>query len=244
MNILITAGNTFVPIDEVRGITNVFTGRTGADIAAEALRRGHQVHLLTSRPEIATASDQARRSFEAFRTFEELQDLMEKSLRSGEFQACIHSAAVSDFQTAGVYAPAPHTHFVTTNCVWQSRGARPPGLVDRSAAKIKSDEPELWLRLVRTPKLVDRVRADWNFRGILVKFKLEAAVSDEELLEIAERSRAQSDADLMVANTLEARQAWAFVGAAPGHYERVERNALPSTLLNRVEQLGKERGHG
>ena len=30
MNLLITAGNTLAPIDRVRGLTNVFTGRTGA----------------------------------------------------------------------------------------------------------------------------------------------------------------------------------------------------------------------
>ena len=29
MNLLITAGNTLAPIDRVRGLTNVFTGRTG-----------------------------------------------------------------------------------------------------------------------------------------------------------------------------------------------------------------------
>ena len=33
MNILVTAGNTIVPIDRVRCITNVFTGRTGTAIA-------------------------------------------------------------------------------------------------------------------------------------------------------------------------------------------------------------------
>jgi phosphopantothenate-cysteine ligase/phosphopantothenoylcysteine decarboxylase/phosphopantothenate--cysteine ligase len=51
MNLLVTAGNTLVPIDKVRGITNIFTGRTGASIALEAHRRGHGVTLLTSHPE-------------------------------------------------------------------------------------------------------------------------------------------------------------------------------------------------
>ena len=43
MNILVTAGNTQVFIDQVRCITNIFTGRTGAAIAVEAYRRGHSV---------------------------------------------------------------------------------------------------------------------------------------------------------------------------------------------------------
>ena len=67
---------------------------------------------------------------------------------------------------------------------------------------------------MRAPKLVDRIRGDWGFRGVLVKFKLEVGMSDEELLEVAERSRRQSDADLMVANTLEGAAHWAYLGPA------------------------------
>ena len=51
MNLLVTAGNTLAPIDRVRGLTNVFTGRTGAAVALHAHGRGHHVVLLTSRPE-------------------------------------------------------------------------------------------------------------------------------------------------------------------------------------------------
>ena len=169
---------------------------------------------------------------------------MERTLASGNFEALIHCAAVSDYQPAGIYAPAPHTHFVTTDCHWQSRGARPPALVDRSAAKVKSSEPELWLRLVRTPKLVDRVRSDGRFSGVLVKFKLEVAVSDDELHDIAERARVQSHADFMVANTLEGASTWAILGPADGHYDRVSRADLPARLLAAVERLHKERAHG
>jgi phosphopantothenoylcysteine synthetase/decarboxylase len=116
--------------------------------------------------------------------------------------------------------------------------------VDRSAAKVKSSAPELWLRLVRTPKLVDRVRSDWRFAGVLVKFKLEAGISEEELHDVAERSRLQSNADLMVANTLEGAQTWAILGPAAGQYDRVSRADLPARLLAALERLYKERAHG
>jgi phosphopantothenate-cysteine ligase/phosphopantothenoylcysteine decarboxylase/phosphopantothenate--cysteine ligase len=244
MNILVTAGNTYVPIDQVRGITNIFTGRTGSQIATHAYEFGHHVTLLTSHPELVESVADTRWTVQAYRTFDDLQQLMEQSLASGGFDALIHCAAVSDYQPAGVYAPAPHTHFVTTDCHWESRGARPPALVDRSAAKVKSSAPELWLRLVRTAKLVDRVRSDWRFAGVLVKFKLEAGVSEEELHDVAERSRLQSSADLMVANTLEGMQTWAILGHAQGGYERVSRADLPSRLLAAVERVHKERSHG
>ncbi len=108
---------------------------------------------------------------------------------------------------------------------------------------MKSDEPELWLRLVRAPKLIDLVRADWNFRGLLVKFKLEVGVEDARLLEIAERSRVHSAADLMVANTLEGAGSHAFLGPQGGAYQRVGRGDLAARLLDALETLHRERVH-
>ena len=108
----------------------------------------------------------------------------------------------------------------------------PSRLVDRAAGKVKSDEPELWLRLVRTPKLIDKTRSEWGFRGVLVKFKLEVGKTDQELLEIAERSRRQSQADLMVANTLEDAAHWAFLGPLPDGYHKVSRRDLAGRLID------------
>ncbi len=98
------------------------------------------------------------------------------------------------------------------------------------------------LRLVRTPKLVDRIRAAWGFGGVLVKFKLEVGVTEEELRTIAERSRQQSQADWMVANTLDGLT-WALLGSADG-YDRYRRDELPGRLLDAVERSHRERGDG
>ena len=86
-----------------------------------------------------------------------------------------------------------------------------------------------------TPKLVDKIRGEWGFRGTLVKFKLEVGVSDADLLQVAEASRVHSMADLMVANTLDGYD-WAFVGAKD--YARVSRADLATHLLTRLEARG------
>jgi phosphopantothenoylcysteine synthetase/decarboxylase len=169
---------------------------------------------------------------------------MQAAVAHGGFDAVIHCAAVSDYHAAGIYAPEPETHFRPESGRWESTAAGPPTLVDRAAGKVKSDEPELWLRLVRTPKLADRIRTDWGFRRILVKFKLEVGVSESRLLEVAERSRRQSEADLMVANTLEGSQDWAYLGPVEGAYQRLGRTELAPRLLAEVERLHKERGGG
>jgi phosphopantothenate---cysteine ligase (CTP) len=251
MRLLVTAGNTLVPIDRVRGLTNVFTGKTGARIAVEGYRRGHDVVLLTSHPDVVaplggpTVGSCQRWQVQTFRTFDDLQAMMPTALAEApRIEAVIHCAAVSDYLAGGIYSPAGETSFDAALGRWQSTGPMPPTLIDRAAGKVKSDEPELWLRLVRAPKLIDQVRTTWRFSGVLVKFKLEVGRGDDDLLAIAERSRRHSSADLMVANTLEGADSWAFVGPIQGRYERVDRPQLAARLLDEVEQLHGERVHG
>jgi phosphopantothenoylcysteine synthetase/decarboxylase len=177
-------------------------------------------------------------------TFDDLSRKMEWQVRSGSWDAVIHCAAVSDYQVAGVYAAAPGTRFVQDRGSWEADDQKSPTLEKSLAAKVKSDEVELWLRLVRTPKLVDRVRSQWDFHGVLVKFKLEVGVTDERLLEIAEQSRVQSSADLMVANTLEDKDSWALLGPIDGRYQRVSRAELAERLVTAIEELHRGEKHG
>lgn len=249
MNVLITAGNTQIPIDRVRCLTNIFTGRTGAQIALCAQQRGHKVTLCTSHPRVVEdLSPEVNREnsleIRPYRTFEELDDLMAAALRPRSVDALIHSAAVSDYLAGGVYSPATGTQFIPQTGQWHGSEHASPTMVDRAAGKVKSDEDELWLRLVRAPKLVDKVRNEWGFQGVLVKFKLEVGVSEERLLEIAERSRRHSAADLMVANTLEGSADWAVLGPIDGAYRHIVRSELADRLMDEVERLTRSRTHG
>lgn len=235
MNVLVTAGNTQAPIDRVRCITNVFTGRTGTQIAVEASRRGHQVTLLTSHPQVlraaAPALDVGAVTLEEYRTFEDLKGLMAAMVPGGKFDVLIHAAAVSDYMVAGIYAPVTGTVFDPTTGAW-AHGK----MVDVSAGKVKSHHSELWMRLTQTPKLADLVRSPWGFRGVFVKFKLEVGLTDAELQEVAARSREQSDAELIVANTLEGKDTVAWIGDRVGGWERVKRADLAKRLMDRVEK--------
>jgi phosphopantothenoylcysteine synthetase/decarboxylase len=246
MNVLVTAGNTQVPIDRVRCLTNIFTGRTGARVALRARACGHTVTLLTSHLDVVAELHGGPPPAEGwavrpYRTFDDLLALMAGAVRAGGLDAVIHSAAVSDYLAGGVYSPAPGTRFDPDIGRWDGS---PPALLDRAAGKVKSDEPELWLRLVRAPKLIDRVRPDWGFRGVLVKFKLEVGVDEARLLDIAERSRRHSSADLMVANTLEGATEWAYLGPVGGDYQRIERGDLAARVIDAVERLYAERTRG
>ena len=247
MNFLVTAGNTQSMIDRVRCVTNIFSGRTGAAVARTAWGRGHTVTLATSHPDVLTEfginpRDPGERfTVVPYSTFDDLASLMQNQFRTGTFDAVCHSAAVSDYLPAGTYTPDPGTYYNARTNQWEARSG-PPSLTEQKAGKIKSSEPELWLRLVRAPKLVDRVRQPWGFAGILVKFKLEVGIGEQELVEVAEASRRQSDADFMVANTLDGAAHWAYVGPIAERYERVTRRELPDRLVLALEDRFQERG--
>jgi len=93
------------------------------------------------------------------------------------------------------------------------------------------------MKFTPTPKLVDFVRSLWHFSGILVKFKLEVGISDGELLAIARISRAHSEADFLVANTLESYETDAWLVDRNDSAERIDRSELPAILLNRIERV-------
>ncbi|MEI7687397.1 MAG: phosphopantothenoylcysteine decarboxylase [Planctomycetota bacterium] len=237
MNVLVTAGNTQTLIDKVRCITNIFTGRTGASLALEAWRRGHRVRLVTSHPEVVVDLARGLKNFpderwsvSKYQTFDDLHVLLEASLRHDGLDAVLHTAAVSDYRAAGIFAPDSAATFDERTGAVQGR------FIDRAAGKIKSDEPELWLRLTRTPKLVDLFREPWGFRGLVVKFKLEVDKTMPELIAIGEHSRRQSHADFMVINTLEEAADWALLGPLDGQYPLVPRGDLARRVIDVVEQ--------
>ena len=246
MNFLVTAGNTQSPIDRVRCVTNVFSGRTGAAVARTAWGRGHTVTLVTSHPHalleygLNHRAPGPRFTILLYQTYDDLAGILRARIGATPFDAVCHSAAVSDFLAAGTFTPAPGTTFDPKSGEWKGE-AGTPILTEQTAGKIKSTEPELWVRLVPAPKLIDQFRDPWGFAGILVKFKLEVGLGERDLVDVAEASRQHSSADLMVANTLEGAKEWAYLGPVGKRYDRVPRRELPDRLVLAVEHLYQER---
>ena len=217
---LVTAGSTAVKVDRVRILTNIFKGRTGETIALAAAEAGWDVTLLTSRDFTDALAGKVSRI--PYRTFNELADLMEEEVRDGAYDAVIHSAAVSDYRPDGVYTADTESRLVSLE------------LKGSSAGKIPSTHEELFIRMVPTFKIVDRIRQPWGFGGKLVKFKLQVGMSDDELVAIAKRSLKQSHADVIVANCLEWSSRWAYVIDKDETLVKVSRENLPYALLRRL----------
>ncbi len=211
--VLITAGSTVIPIDQVRAITNIFKGRTGTAIAEYFADQGYDVTLLTSSPALVTRPD--RMHVIRFRTFDDLEQVMEQQLTTETYDLVIHSAAVSDYRVSRVLLPPDENGQMKT--VGQGE-------------KISSKHQNLLLELTPTPKLIDRIRTDWGYHGYLVKFKLEVGKTDRELLDIAQKSLRQSNANLIVANCLEWSKSHAYVVDAYDEASKVNRGAIAAAI--------------
>lgn len=94
--ILISSGPTWVPIDKVRVISNMASGKTGALAAQRLHSLGAKVTLLMGPGECFSIDKKIR--VIRFKFFDELLNIIKKEVGSRKFDAVIHSAAVSDYK--------------------------------------------------------------------------------------------------------------------------------------------------
>ena len=108
--ILITAGGTREPIDSVRFIGNISSGRTGAALGDSLLSRGHEVIYLAAQ-DAATPVNSCEQH--QFTSFSDLQEALQRLLSGRHFDDVIHAAAVSDFSVSRIKPESingePHT---------------------------------------------------------------------------------------------------------------------------------------
>lgn len=168
--ILITAGPTWVPIDNVRVISNVATGETGILLALEAKKQGAKVTLLLG-PANGCCLDQSIKII-PFKFFNELKYKLTKELRTKKYDVLIHSSAVADYRPQRIFAH-----------------------------KLSSDLKNFTLKLIPTPKLINRIKKD--SRALFsVGFKFKPGANRRALIKEARVLMKRSAADLVVANTI------------------------------------------
>ncbi len=98
LNIVVTAGGTSEPIDNVRKITNSSTGKLGVCIANELLKRSDisNIWYIKSKKALMPESDERLHIVEIESTME-LKDAVTKTLSFNHIDYFIHSMAVSDY---------------------------------------------------------------------------------------------------------------------------------------------------
>ena len=175
--VLITAGPTWVPIDEMRVISNIASGETGILLAEKLLKKRAEVTLVLGPVESCGISGSTALRINKkiklirFKFFDQLRNKLKQELLSKNYDCIIHCAAVSDF--------------------------RP---LNPIKGKLVSDKA-CNLKLTVLPKIVDEIRKLCP-AAKLVMFKLEAGISDIELIRRAREALLKAQADLIVANRI------------------------------------------
>jgi len=101
--VVVTSGATREPIDSVRFISNLSSGRTGAMICEALVARGFQVTQVAGVDSVQAAGV-ARR--EAFTDHASLDMALRRLARDSACAAVIHTAAVSDFAVVDAHPDA------------------------------------------------------------------------------------------------------------------------------------------
>lgn len=94
----ITCGPAYVPIDQVRRLTNFSTGEIGAVLAAAFADQGYEV--VCFRAETSTAAAPAGVEVRSFSTNQSLADGLHSLSRPPD--VVLHAAALSDFDVEGI----------------------------------------------------------------------------------------------------------------------------------------------
>ncbi len=153
MNCVVTAGPTFEPLDEVRRLTNISTGRLGIELANFLAGRGHEVTLLLGQ-QATWRGERLAGQAKWFGTTKDLQGQL-AALAGRPIDAVFHAAAVSDFAFGKV---------------WE-RSAKGE-LTELSARKLSTRLEQLLVELIPTPKVIRQLR-EWWPRACLVGWKYE-----------------------------------------------------------------------
>lgn len=142
MKVLITSGGTRVPIDDVRYIGNMSTGRYGAELAEAAYNIGNDVIFFHAKDSVYPRNLFERREFfnEVYKDYNEYSKVISMS-KALQPDIIISAAAVSDY------------------------------IVDKTEGKISSDGDELVIRLKKAQKILPEFKKVCP-NALVVGFKL------------------------------------------------------------------------
>jgi phosphopantothenoylcysteine decarboxylase/phosphopantothenate--cysteine ligase len=173
--VLVTAGPTFEPIDEVRYLANRSSGRMGVALAEAAVTRGHAVTLLLG-PSSVPPPETSSLTVLRFRTAADLQRLLEETWPRHDL--LLMAAAVADYRPEKPATPGGHAG---------------------DGGKIRRGDAPITLRLVPTPDLLAAAARSARPDQTLVGFALEPA---DRLAEAAAEKLRRKGVDAIVANPL------------------------------------------
>jgi phosphopantothenate-cysteine ligase len=201
MNVVVTAGGTVAPIDDVRQITNVSTGRFGAMIAEAALRRGATVYYLHAPGALLPFDRLAKFNLHSSEPLAEIQRLTDLKIEWSRHSPRCYLAPLRE-ATVKEYALQLWDILKSSRIDVAFLAMAVSDFVPEPVeGKLPSTTSTLTIHCRRQQKVIQSVR-DWSPKTYLVGFKLLSGATKPELIRQAEEACRVNRADLTVANDL------------------------------------------
>ena len=201
LNVLITAGGTIAPLDDVRLLTNRSTGRFAAALAEACLARGAAVTYLATTPQTLGPLEEPKQRFDENLDPAGLrQRMVARMAQSWNHQGKLRridlrTGTVGDYaETLQALATAGPWDIVLLAAAVSDYEPLP------TEGKIASDAEEIVITLRRTPKVIRHVRGWVGPQAMLVGFKLTSRADETEMVAIATRACQVNEADLTIVN--------------------------------------------
>ena len=209
--ILVTAGDTYELIDEVRRVTHMGTGRLGSLIADEFIRQGAEVTYLCGETSMRP-TEKVRKTVEITGVMELLK-AMDELLDEEKYDALIHSMAVSDYTVRGVTTEQDLVGELEKEITQMDNPCQLRSTIEHAIrqaqyladGKLSSDLETLTVFMARAPKVISIVKQKQP-NILLVGFKLLVGVTESELINAAKRQMQNSGSDFVLANDLDTIQ--------------------------------------
>lgn len=182
--ILITSGGTKEKIDNIRYITNLSTGKTGAEIADYFYLNGYEVTLLKTKEAALPGFDVNILEYE---NFKDINQILMAELNEKDYYSVIHLAAISDYSPTEIH-------------IGNEKFCLP------ADSKISSNNNLINITLNRNPKIIDQIKSWSKNKNLkLIGFKFANSSTSEESEQFIKTLYSNSQADLIVFNTLDGR---------------------------------------
>ena len=203
MNVVVTGGGTIAPVDDVRLLTNVSSGRLAAAITEAFLDRGASVWHIHAPSAQLPLKRRARFALDAADPSAELDRLTRLRQQWLDQRDRLHLVPLENRDGRRLCGdarghPRRPGRSMSPSWPWPSPISSP----SRTPGKLSSESESLVVRCRRTPKVIRSVR-DWAPSVYLVGFKLLSNAPDDELIRRAEDACRINRADLTVANDLQ-----------------------------------------
>ena len=248
MDVLVTAGGTSEPIDNVRSITNHSSGGLGKAIAESFLAAGHTVTYVTTKHALRP-TQQLDLSIKEIETTVELATTLEQLFAEKQFDAIVHAMAVSDFTTETAQTEEQFIASFAQQLSEQTLATIVQNTLNQiadipqTATKISSDTDRLLIFLKKNPKVIQMIR-DKQPQTVLVGFKLLVNVSQEELVQVAQAALVKNRCDFVLANDLmnvhETEHEGLLINETGIVQEACSKQGIGSMIVKNVEKKWRE----